>query len=426
MKKKLIKITFLMLLYSCMAKALSFFVRIYLARSLPLESMNYYSLASPTLLLLITLAQMGIPNAMSKLIASKKAEQSTLRASLVFSFVNNLLLFLVMVLLIPVLIHWFFKQNLLIPVFYSCLPIIPLVSLSGLCKGYLLGKQRMLLYSSCQVTEEVFRIGFLLLFLPLTKNPVILAKLALYSIAAGELGSSLHMLMGILFKRKKSFDFLKYRPNKFVYFSLLSIALPMTFSRLIGSFCYFLEPIVMLINVEESTHELMINTFTELNSFVQPIITLPSFISVMISNWALPATSEANDDPEKKKMIFYLSCGFTLLIGLLWSLMLTIAPETICMLLYKKTTMVPMLKSLALPFAFFGMQGVLSALIHGSGKSTLAFVDTLMGCLVRLGLMLWLPLFIREQSIPVSLAISMLTTTLLHLWHVVNDFFFSK
>ena len=101
MKKKLIKITFLMLLYSCMAKALSFFVRIYLARSLPLESMNYYSLASPTLLLLITLAQMGIPNAMSKLIASKKAEQSTLCASLIFSFVNNLLLFLVMVLLIP-------------------------------------------------------------------------------------------------------------------------------------------------------------------------------------------------------------------------------------------------------------------------------------------------------------------------------------
>lgn len=423
MKKKLIKTTFFILLYSCTAKVLSFFVRIYLARYLPQESMNYYSLATPTLLLLITLAQMGIPNAMSKLIASKKAEQSTLLASLIFCLVNNLLLFTVTVLLIPLLVKFIFKQDVLIPVLYSCLPMIPLVSLSGLCKGYLLGKQRMLLYASSQISEEIFRIAFLLVFLPVTNQPVILAKLALYSIAVGELGSSLHMLIGIFFKRKQSFKFLQQRPTKLVYFSLLSIAIPMTLSRLIGSFCYFLEPIVMLIFAEKSIHESMIATFSELNSFVQPIITLPSFVAVMISNWALPAYSEAQDNPKKKKTIFYLSCCFTLIIGLIWSFILTIAPELICKILYKKTMMAPMLKKMAPAFAFFGLQSVLSALIHGCGKSSLALIDTVIGCILRLLLMLWLPLVMKEQSIPFALTISMLVTTFLHLWHVLYDLF---
>ena len=65
MKKTLLRSTFLLLLVSVIAKILSFLVRILLARTLSESAMNYYTLASPTMVIMITLAQMGIPGALS-------------------------------------------------------------------------------------------------------------------------------------------------------------------------------------------------------------------------------------------------------------------------------------------------------------------------------------------------------------------------
>ncbi len=426
MKKKLIKTTFFLLLYSCIAKFLSFFVRIFLARRMSTEAMNYYSLAMPTMLLLITLAQMGIPSAMAKLLASSQQSNSTLKASLLFSIVNNLLLLVTVALGIPLIANLVFHKQVLIPVLYSSLWMIPLVTLSGLCKGYLMGKQQLLPYSRAQISEEVFRIVFLMLTLPLTADPVILAKLAILSMAVGELGSTAHMLLAILFKNRPTLEFLKEKPDRKVYQAILLIAFPMTMSRLIGSFSYFLEPMAMLLHVNADSQGEMIRQFTMLNSYVQPIITLPSFATIMISNWALPAFSEAFSKKDRRRMlsIFRYTCGFSLLLSTGWSLLLFFFPEFFCQLLYNQNSMAPMLKQLALPFALYGLQPVLSVLIHGSGQSPKALLDTTAGCLLRLLIMAYAPLWIGSQSIPAALALSMLLTTLMHAMHVFRVLFF--
>ena len=61
MKKTIIQSTMILIIVSLVAKVLSFFVRILLARTLSEQAMNYYTLASPTMVFVITLAQMGIP-----------------------------------------------------------------------------------------------------------------------------------------------------------------------------------------------------------------------------------------------------------------------------------------------------------------------------------------------------------------------------
>lgn len=427
MKKKLIKTTFFLLLYSSIAKVLSFFVRIYLARRMSTQAMNYYALTSPTILLLITLAQMGIPNAMAKLLASGKEYQKTLKASICFSIFNNLLLLAVIALGIPILARLIFHEEVLIPVLYSSLPMIPLVTLSGLCKGYLMGKQRLIPYSMAQITEEVFRIGFLMMTLPMCSDAVILAKLAILSMAVGELGSALHMVIAILMNTKPNADFMQSKAEKAIYFQILAVALPMTLSRLIGSFSFFLEPMAMMLNVPMANQAEMVNQFTMLNSYVMPIITLPSFATIMISNWTLPSFSDSysKKDHTKMRSIFNYTCGFSLLIGIAWSAVLYFFPETICQLLYKQTVMAPTLKYLALPFILYGLQPVLSVMIHGADQSHKALVDTTLGCIVRLVLMAVLPIFCGTDSLAISLAISMLVTTLLHGYHVLRVMFFN-
>lgn len=426
MKKKLIKTTFILLILSCLSKLLSFLVRIFLARNMPKEAMNYYSLAMPTMLLVIPLAQMGMPNALAKSTASLPRAAVPLKTAIIFSFFNNLLLSIVFVLAIPLICFFIFHENVLIPVLYSCIWMIPLVSISGLCKGYLLGKQRMLAYSSSQVTEEVFRFLFLIITLPLYNNPIIMAKLAILSMAIGELGSAMHMLVAMLFKRKTK-AFLQVKSDKQSLQNLLKTALPMTFSRLIGSFCYFLEPIVMLLQVSFSKQAEMIEAFTLLNSYVQPIITLPSFITIMISNWVLPIFSAAKVKKDHTKMVtvFLISCGFSVLVSLSWSGILYFFPEEICFLLYKQSNMASMLKKLALPFGIYGLQPILSILLHSLDLSKQAMLDTLFGCIFHLILLYLAPLWIGSEAIGLSLVCSMLITTLLHLYHALKTLFFN-
>ncbi len=91
MKKKIFYATISLILLSTIAKILSFIVRIYLARALPLEAMNLYSLTMPTLVFLIALAQMGIPTALSKVIAQSVNPLNGILSSFILSLINNLI-----------------------------------------------------------------------------------------------------------------------------------------------------------------------------------------------------------------------------------------------------------------------------------------------------------------------------------------------
>ncbi len=426
MKKKLIKTTFYLLLYSSIAKILSFVVRIYLARSLSTAAMNYYSLTMPTMLLLITLAQLGIPSAMAKLIASNDNAKKTIKASIFLSILNNILIFLALALIIPLMSNLIFKDVNLIAVFFSCLPMIPLITITGLLKGYLMGRNRLIDYSQAQISEELFRILFLLLALPLSGDPVILAKLAILSMAVGELASALHMLMVIGINKKPQFSILTEKAEKPIYYAILAMALPMTFSRLIGSISFFFEPIVMLFNVDAQSHTIMIENFTLMNSYILPLITLPSFISVMLSNWALPTFSSAFSTHNKTRLksTFFYTILFSLSIGVIWSLILTFFPEAVCQFIYNHTSMAKHLQIIALPFCIFSIQPILGVFLHACNKSNNALKGTFIGCTVRLLLICFIPIYTTEYALIIALCASMLLTTLFHFSHSLRILFF--
>lgn len=145
------------------AKILSFLVRILLARTLSESAMNYYTLASPTMVIMITLAQMGIPGALSKVIAQSKDTRKPLLASILVSMINNIVIIAAFFILLPFLSFYILKQREILPVLYAILPLIPLVSISGILKGYLFGKQQHVQATACQLFEEGSRILFCLL-----------------------------------------------------------------------------------------------------------------------------------------------------------------------------------------------------------------------------------------------------------------------
>lgn len=422
MKKKIIQSTLILIVLSVFAKCLSFFVRIYLARVMSEEAMSIYSLASPTLIFLITIAQMGIPSALSKVIAQSKTSTPALISSVIISVVNNLIVMGIFVITIPLLSTVILKQSHIESILMAMLPMIPLVTLSGLLKGYLQGKQEHVSACASQIFEEVFRIVYLLIAFSDVSNftPVRMAEIAMFSICIGECGSSLYMFMYCMRSKGSLKHFnhpLKY-VNRSTINEILGISIPMTSSRLIGSLTYFFEPILLVSRVVDPSA--LIRAYGQLNGYVLPIITMPSFITVTLASTLLPAFTFENSrgNVERARKIFFVMFTVCLAIGGFTSFIVYFFTEECLMLFYHSLSGMEFLKMLALPFALYSLQPVLSSMLHALNKSKLALMDTLLGSVLRLLIITFLTPVLNEQALVIALISSMLLTTLLHGWHV--------
>lgn len=416
MKKTLLKSTILLIVISIIAKILSFGGRIILARTLSNEAMSYYSLASSTMIFVITIVQIGIPSALSKLIAQKQQRKAPLYTSIFIALFNNLIIVTAFFFIIPYLAHVILKQDIIIPVLYAILPLLPMVSLSGILKGYLYGVQSHSAAATSQIYEELSRILFLIFIFQTTPSlgAIQMARIAMLSITIGELSSALYMIYNIL-KNKKTSTRFKGHIQKQDFVDLLSISLPMTGSRLIGSLTYFLEPIVMVAGLSLIQNQAILSTYGQLNGYVLPIITMPSFITVSLSNYLLPSFTYhySHNNIAHAKKLCNLILRLCFVIGIGSSLLCYLFPEQLLQLFYHNTTGATLLKQLAWPFALYSLQPPLSSMMHSLSKSNSAMVDTFLGSFLRIVCVAVLSTY-TTSSLAIGLTCGMLVTTILH------------
>ena len=245
--------------------------------------------------------------------------------------------------------------------------------------------------------------------------------------SVGEMGSIVHLLIAL--KRKKRVlhhvSTLSDSWHWETVNELLSLSLPMTGSRLIGSLTSFLEPMCLVLFAGVLLQQQLITTYGQLNGYVMPLLTLPSFATIALSNWLLPsftyqASRHRMDHARKQFFQIGLCC---LGIGCASGLTLFCFAEPICQLLYHQTQMVGLLRSLALPFILYSIQPCLSSVLHALGQSQKAMIDTTCGCLTRLACISFLTIPLGTQAVGIALVSGMLVTTVLHLGRVLRCLF---
>lgn len=419
MKKNTIKFSFYLLFFSFLAKMLSFLSRVIMARQMDSLAMSYYTILSPTIVILISIVQMGIPSVLSKLVADKHYQFKILSTSIYFTIFTTSITTLVYLLCIPFLSHLLFKENVL-SIFYSVLPFLPLVALSGLLKGYLMGKQHFVSSSFTQIIEEIARIVFLVIaFLYLgVDNSIDMAKYAILSISVGEAFSCLFMFLCIFLEKKTIFKKMEYSKESLK--SILAIALPMSGSRFIGSFCYFLEPILMGMSLSFLESKSMMLSYGVLNGYVLPLLTMPSFVTITLSNYLLPSFTYhySRNNKQKANRLFYQISWFCLAVGIAYSALLFFYSDEICMLFYKSTTGSDFLKYCSIPFIFYSLQPIFGIMLHALDKSKESTIDTFVGCIIRLAIVTFLSHSLQENALLLALNIGMLVTTFMHYYHL--------
>ncbi|MDD6467865.1 MAG: oligosaccharide flippase family protein [Erysipelotrichaceae bacterium] len=421
MKTKLYRAAFWLFITSLITKLLSFFIKIFLARTMSLETMQLYTLASSTMIFFITIVQLGIPSTLNTLLAKNHHGTTIMQNSIFISIITNSMTIVLFLSAFPLITHSLNIPSSAYSILWSIIPILPLVSISGICKGYFLGKQKIILSTSSGITEEITRFLFLFFTFPYVhQNPVSYATIALLSIAVGEIGTILHFL--IISRIPYPFYQIRHRFKQNINTKqvkqILSYSFFMTTGRMVGSFTHFLEP--LLFALYPLIQSDMITIFSYLHGYVLPILTLPSFFTLALSSWLLSSLSYhfAHKQHQKSKQILFFVIFLSFLLGLFGSIICFFFPQQITNLFYHSTDAAPLLKNLAFPFLLFTIQSPLSTILHAYEKSFLSLMDTIIGNLFRLFAIVFLPTFLNIHVVPFALVMGMLITSSLHLYHI--------
>ena len=93
------------------AKIISIFAKIVIARKISTLAMSVYSLTLPTLSLLLNIAQLGIPTTISKLIAKRKYPTfKIMQVSIIVMLLIDLIVGIIYVFFVPRLAHEYLKN----------------------------------------------------------------------------------------------------------------------------------------------------------------------------------------------------------------------------------------------------------------------------------------------------------------------------
>lgn len=388
-KSKFVRSTVILLIGGFITKLLGMIIRIVMARSLGPTGMGLYMLILPTFTLLMALAQLGLPVAISKLVAEDKSNNK----NLVFSILPVTLLFNLVLLLIMFFSARFLSVSLLHEerCYYSfiCIGLVlPFISVSSILRGYFFGKEKMFPHVLSNVVEDLVRLIIIVIGIPIFLSKGI--EYATAFIVLANIGSELTSIIILFFFLPKNFHLSKkdFVPQKKNIKNILRISLPTTGSRLIGSIGYFFEPIILTFVLLKTgyTNQYVVGEYGIISGYVMPLLMMPSFFTMAISQALIPIVSyhHSHNNLSYARKKVRQAIFFSLLIGIPVTILFLWIPELPLRIIYKQTHGALYTRILAPVCLLYYIQAPLTGTLQAMGKAKVAMHGTLGGMILRI------------------------------------------
>lgn len=388
-KNKFIKSVIILTIGSMLTKIISMFIKIVLARTLKTEGTGVYMLITPTFTLLMAIASLGFPVAVSKLVAEEKRNNK----NLVFSLIPITLIINILIMLFLLISSKYISNNLLHEkrCYYALISIgfvLPFISISSILRGYFFGKEKMIPHVVSNITEDLVRLIILIIFLPSYMKKGI--EYAVAFVVQVNIISELTSIIILFFFIPKKFkiNLKDIKPNRNNIVDTFNIAIPTTGSRIIGTLGFFLEPIILTYSLTKVgyTNKFIITEYGIISGYILPLILLPSFFTLAISEALIPNITKAYINKNYKyvskkiKTAIFLS----LIIGIPATILFEIFPNIPMKLIYNTTEGIKYLKILAPIALFHYIQSPLTSALQAMGKAKESMMGTLGGTFLRL------------------------------------------
>lgn len=382
----LIKNIIILLVSGALAKVLGMLGKIIYTRIVGVNVVGLYTMITPTFMLIISICQFSFPISISKISAEEKYDNKSLLKSAYFVGSIISIILIIILILTSNLIALSLHNKLLAPAILSISAIIPFVMISSVQRGFLHGKEDMFPASITNVTEEIIKIILILFLLPI-------------AISKGDITSVIFLILfnvitessNILFMQKviskKYISNKKGKVNKKIIKEILSISIPTTSVRLIASIGFFLEPIILtntLLSIGYSPNYITME-YGIINSYIVPLLSIPSFFSISIASALLPNITKAYankkyDEFNRKLLkLMFLS----MLVGAVCLTIILIFPNEILKLVYNVNFGINYIYLIGPFFLILYMQPTLSVALQAMDKTNKLFLTSTISVIIK-------------------------------------------
>ncbi len=438
-KQSLVKGAFVLTVAAFITKILVFINSIVLSRILGPEGIGLQKMVMPFMGLMMTLTTIGLPVAISRLVAEAEAQRNGAKVKkiLIISLVITVSLSIFVVFLSVLGGKAFSRYFLTDPrsyySFMAMIPIIPIGAVSGVLKGYFRGRQNMNPIAIAQIIEQIVRVSFTYVLVQWL-IPLGIEYAAAGAVLSSVLGEACSLLVFIiLFRTSHHRKFRVSYPSwnqalrgKNVLIELLQTGLPTTGNGFVISVSRAMQPVVITKSLALAgvSSVLITRQYGMLTGFVMPLLFLPGFINQSLGVTLVPAISEANAQNNLRLINRRLNqaIGAALIVG---------APSTILMYLYSQELMTviyhapaaaPLLKLISPFFLLNYLQTPLQSVLVGMGQAKTAMINNIVAKCTSVALIYPLASNPKLEINGVILAISIgvILETILHYLSVVK------
>lgn len=396
-KRGLVFSTIFLTIINVLIRILGFVYRIFLVRFIGAEGLGLFELVSPIAMFLFTILGSGVPIAVMRLTAQGVAKNQPLKNDQIIKYISfimfgvSILLFISLILFTPFLSISILKDERLSLPLYIFAPTLFFASLSAIFRGYFYGLKNVVPPALSQLVEQGVRmvLVFSLLFYFSPVTPIGAVSISMAGVVLGEFFGFVFLL---LFYRKRKF-FYSFQKNRertsfiIVLRTFFSIALPITFSRMLSSILRVITALLipgrlLLSGLDKST---ALSVFGKVNGMAMPLLFLPfTFTSALVLN-LIPRISEYQ---EKKNLpLLHRSIGkgieIAFMVGIPTSCVFYLFSDEIFSILYGESSGL-YLKNLSILVLFLCVYQITTSILQGLGKQFISTIFYVTGMLFQL------------------------------------------
>ena len=387
MKNKFIRSTITLIIGALFTKLLGFIIRILFTRMVNEDAINLYSIIMPTYSLLITFAGLGLPVAISSVIAQNRNNSKKVLFSIIpVSIILNIILISIVFFTAPYISNNLLNNKEAYYPIISIAFILPFISISSIIRGYFFGKQRMLPHTVSNIIEQIFRLVLIVIILPIIIKYGHVFTVTIY-ILLNIISEIVSIIIFLIFA-PKNFSITKedITPSISIIRDVMSIAIPSTSSRIIGNIGYFFEPIILTftLNMVGYSNKYVLTEYGIYNAYVLPLLTIPSFFIIALNTSLIPEISKYKYNKNIIKKRLKQSILFSILIGFISNTIVFLFTDKLLLLIFNTNKGINYIKLLAPFFIFLYLEGPLSSILQALNYANYTMKTTIISTIIKL------------------------------------------
>jgi stage V sporulation protein B len=442
-KQSLVKGALILSAASFITKILVFINSIVQSRVLGPEGIGLKKMVMPFMGLMMTLTTIGLPVAISKLVAETDAQRNgtKIKKILIVSLaITGSLSIAVVILSIfggKVLLPYFLTDQRSYYSFMALIPIIPIGAVSGVLKGYFRGMQNMNPIAISQVIEQIVRVSltYVLVQWLLPLGIEYAAAGAVLSSVVGEACSLMLFITTFRIEHRRKLrvshpSWTQVLRGKNILFELLQTGLPTTGNGFVISLSRALQPIVITksLLIAGVSSAMITRQYGMLTGFVMPLLFMPGFINQSLGVTLVPAISEANSRNNLRLVHRRINqaIGAALIVGAPSTVLIYLFAPELMTVIYHAPDASPLLKLIAPFFLFNYLQTPLQSALVGMGQAKTAMFNNIIAKFATVALIY--PLATNQKlginGVVLAISIGVILETILHFSSIVKSIAF--